>query len=158
MKEARSICEKSRGNKLRGDGRRVDQRGNVWRLAVVAAVVLAFSPAEAATFTCGGFAPLTTACSTGTRTRNSGLSHDVVADFNYIGTIESLIVWSGDDRAFRCTYTQIGPRTCLSTGDFPPVGASFTHRCRSLVPGTVIEDTVTGVEGGVGTWQCKLTI
>jgi hypothetical protein len=65
------------------------------RVLTVVLAVWAISPmrAEAATYVCGGFAPALTSCSTGTRVRAAGLSHDVAGDFNYVGTIESVIAW-----------------------------------------------------------------
>lgn len=115
--------------------------------------------AQAGVHSCSGFAPAANVCSTGSRQRVDILSHNVAADFNYIGTIESAIEWSGGRRVFRCTYTQIGPRSCLSSGEFPPVQTTFTHRCRSMYAGSVIAGLVqNGVEGGVGSWQCEVVV
>jgi hypothetical protein len=119
-------------------------------------------PAGAATPLCSGFAPTGTSCTTGAHVRATTLSQDVTGDFDYVGTLETSLVWSGGARIFRCTYTTSAlDRTCLSFGEFPPVGASFTHRCRSLVPGTAATlapgATVNGVEGGAGQWECSVT-
>jgi hypothetical protein len=102
-----------------------------------------------------------TSCQTGTSFVFSSLvSHDVAADINYAGTIESKLVWSGGSRTFRCTYSQALPRQCIASGSFPPVNASFTHKCRSLVPGTAVSPapgaTLDGVQGGAGTWSCSV--
>jgi len=134
------------------------------RLAVAAAVLVLAGvapPADAAsTFTCGGFAPASTACTTGVRTRTSlTLTHNVEGDFGFIGTLESTLTWTGGKRTFRCTYVGAGDRTCISSGEFPEVNYGFTHRCRSLVPGSVIPDiNPDGIYGGVGSWQCSVTV
>lgn len=139
----------------------------VLRHAFVGAAMLlvAIAPGIAradGTWSCEGFAPTVTSCSTGTRTRADGLAQDVNADFGYVGTVESSLVWSGGARAYRCTFVPDQPTTCLGSGSFPPVGTSFTHRCRSIVPDSA--STVApgaagpGVEGGAGTWQCSVTL
>lgn len=129
---------------------------------LVVLLVFAGSPSDASTSICSGFAPTATVCATGTHARTAGLSQDVGADFDYVGTVETSLTWSSGTRIFRCTYTASAPsRTCLSFGDFPPINASFTHRCRSIVPGTAVTVapgvTLAGVEGGVGQWQCSVT-
>ncbi|MGH2830412.1 MAG: hypothetical protein ACRDJM_07995 [Actinomycetota bacterium] len=145
------------------------RRGVYGTGATIAAIALVLAPALgptagiAATRTCNGFAPTTTSCTTGTQTRTTvTVVHDVSADINYIGTVESAMVWSFGSRIFRCTYAPGADRRCLGLGDFPPVGASFTHRCRSLIPGTAFsatpEITLDGVEGGLGTWSCTVTV
>lgn len=130
--------------------------------AALALAVLAGTGADAKTFSCDGFAPTTTACTTGERTRVDVLAHDVSAEFNYLGTIESVLDWNGGKRTFRCTYVPSEDRTCISTGEFPDKGAGFEHRCRSIVPGSVIEPIpdvgVNGIEGGYGLWQCSVTV
>lgn len=116
-------------------------------------------PAHASTFSCGGSAPQTTSCSSGSRKRVEGIAHNVVADFNYVGTLESSLDWNGGKRIFRCTYTQAASRSCISYGTFPPVNTSFTHRCQSQVPGSALGGVnPNGTQGGVGNWQCDVTL
>jgi hypothetical protein len=135
-------------------------------IAVVAAGVLsilgAVAPAHAAgTYTCGGFAPVTTFCQTGSHVYTTTISHDVAADINYLGTVESVLAWSGGQRIFRCTYTQALKRVCVASGSFPPLNATFVHRCRSLVPGSAVQPaqgvSSDGEQGGVGTWSCSVS-
>ena len=139
--------------------------GKKWKASLLvvigSAVAATTQPALAVgTYTCQGFAPAKTACSTGARVRTTTISHDVAADINYAGTIESVLAWSGGQRIFRCTYTQALNRVCVASGPFPSVNASFTHRCRSLLPGTAVDPgqgmSFDGEEGGVGTWSCSV--
>jgi len=128
----------------------------------VACWALAPQAGHATTNRCSGFAPVETACGTGSHIRGSGtddvLAHDVDADFNYVGTVESVLDYTGGARIFRCTYIPGTARNCISLGAFPAKGQSFTHGCRSLVPGTVIDPAdLDGVEGGYGLWQCSVT-
>ncbi len=92
----------------------------------------------------------------------STISHDVSADINYAGTLESRLVWSGGTRIFRCTYSQALQRQCIATGPFPTVNASVVHQCFSYVPGTSVSPAPgvgsSGVEGGVGSWSCSVTV
>lgn len=138
------------------------------RLGILLALLCAASavPAHAVTpHTCGGFAPTKTICQNGSNDSlvfSSLVSHDVAADINYAGTLESRLIWSGGTRTFRCTYSQALPRQCIATGAFPPVNAKFTHRCRSLVPGSAVNPAPgvahDGTEGGVGTWSCTVVV
>lgn len=135
------------------------------RFSLVVTLVALISPAvfSATTRSCSGFAPTTTSCSTGTFTRSSStIAHDVSADINYAGTIESALVWGSKSRIFRCTFAPGIERRCLGLGEFPPLFATFTHRCRSLMPGsafTVISGVgLSGIEGGIGTWSCTVTV
>ncbi|GAC1412615.1 MAG: hypothetical protein NVSMB57_08080 [Actinomycetota bacterium] len=121
-------------------------------------LALAGTARAATTITCGGLASLATYCSNGSHAWAGDAYHDVAADVNYVGTIESSLVWNGGKRIFRCTYTQGLPRVCVAFGAFPPVATTFIHECRSLIPGTAAPNTVlTGVQGGVGTWACSVT-
>src|SRR5688572_23005413 len=117
-------------------------------LSALLAVLVGATTVPAAalsTHTCDGFAPMVTACSTGTFTVTSTIAHDVASDINYVGTIESRLLWSGGTRIFRCTYTQGLQRQCLASGPFPKLNSSVRHNCRSLVPGTSVKPA-DGVE------------
>ena len=137
-------------------------RSGMWA-GLLALAILGAVPATAATTkTCNGFAPTKTSCTTGGSVSTSALSHDVAADINYVGTVESSMVWGSKARTFRCTYTQALRRTCVGSGEFPPANTAFTHQCRSLFPATAFSAdpalVMTGVEGGVGTWACSVTV
>jgi len=118
-------------------------------------------PAGAETeFSCPAeFAPISNFCSTGNHYRSLGISHDVTADINYVGTLESTLVWSGGKRVYRCTFTHVRDKECVQWGDWPPGNTWLLHQCRSIVPGTAIPDTpLTGIQGGVGTWSCSVFV
>jgi hypothetical protein len=135
-----------------------------WGLLLgVALLGLGVLPAHALmTHSCGGFAPSETACSTGTYTVTTTIAHDVSTDINYVGTLESQLIWSGGSRIFRCTYTQGLDRQCLASGPFPKLNSSVRHVCRSLIPGTSVKPAddvqLEGQQGGVGTWSCSVTV
>ena len=137
-------------------------RATILAITAVLMVAMASPSSAVGTHTCSGFAPQVTFCQTGTFIRSSTISQDVASDVNYVGTLESVLVWSRGLRVFRCTYTQGLPRECIGEGEFPPTNTSFTHKCRSLIPGTSLQLTddhyVNGQQGGVGTWSCSVIV
>jgi hypothetical protein len=145
------------------------------RSAKAAAVVLmlgvaSFGTARAATtrscLNANAFAPEVTRCTqpaSGSFSTTSALSHDVTADIDYVGTLESTLSWragtSSGTRTFRCTYAQAIKRVCTTAGSFPPVGVTvtFTQTCKSIVPATGDQPFPQAIEGGVGPWNCSVS-
>ncbi|MHB8512460.1 MAG: hypothetical protein ACYDCC_09780 [Actinomycetota bacterium] len=136
------------------------QASKAFFVAVLLTMLITSAANAETTYSCPGeFAPVVTSCTTGWHTRTADISHDVTADVNYVGTLESTLVWSGGERVFRCTYVPEAQRECIAYGSFPPINTAFQHNCRSIIPGTADPGTpADGVEGGVGTWSCSVYV
>ncbi|HEV8360424.1 MAG TPA: hypothetical protein VGR28_08235 [Candidatus Thermoplasmatota archaeon] len=103
---------------------------------------------------CGGHAPEVLRCSTpGTHRYVHGFFFPNTmtnTGYQYTGTIESHLTWSGGDRVLRCHLQgQAQPLDCDTSGLAPPPNTPATHRCASF-------NFRSFVPGGTGTWGCYL--
>ncbi|MGH2625379.1 MAG: hypothetical protein ACRDHY_01865 [Anaerolineales bacterium] len=130
---------------------------------------------------CSGFAPMVEQCTTGTHVRTGSLLHGSMefppcgTDLGvpspsqvgrcYIGAVTSQLVHAAGARTFVCQIAYgppgvqnvlnlvIGGVSCLGTGTFPPIGATFEHKCYSDDVGS----EGAGNSGtGLGDWNCDI--
>lgn len=101
---------------------------------------------------CGGVAPTATDCTTGSHPF-FGLTFSISCGFadDYVGTVESRVVYAGGHRGLLCTRLADG--TVFSgqsgAGPDPTPFTPFDHVCTSV-------DTDTGLPGGIGAWSCSV--
>ena len=100
---------------------------------------------------CGGTAPATTSCTTGSHlmTWTTAMDLDFAGTGDYTGTLEAKLTQGRDTYTLTCGFASGVSTGCATSGTLPSAGFTFTHDCRSYDAGTT-------TPGGSGPWKCRI--
>lgn len=126
-------------------------------VSIVALGLLALAAPAAASivpFTsdaCGGTAPATTSCTSGTWTYVGVIGQvSCGVGFDYVGTVISKLVYPGGEYGVTCSKASASAQTTstfFSSGDQLRIGETYSHLCSSNAH-------LTTTLGGSGQWTC----